>query len=310
MKAPTLSISAVERDTGLSKDTLRVWERRYGFPLPQRDALGERSYPLDQVEKLRIVRRLMDGGHRPGRVVGMPIDELRRLSESSPEPVRRAAAARPVEPVAPALIQYLELVRAHDLAALRRLLTQAQLSLGLARFVVEVVVPLNTLVGDAWMRGQLEIFQEHACTEVLHGVMRQALYLLPQPPAEARPKVLLTTFPGEPHGLGLLLAEVLLGVDGAHCTSLGLQTPLWDTVLAARAFRSDIVVLAFSGATHPQQVTDSLVELRAKLAPPVEVWVGGAAPVLHRRTPAGITALATLGDLQGALRRWREQAPR
>lgn len=308
MKAPTLSIAAVERDTGLSKDTLRVWERRYGFPLPQRDAQGERSYPLDQVEKLRIVRRLMDGGHRPGRVVGMPIDELRRLSESSPEPVRGPAiAAAPLEPVAPALNQYLELVRAHDLAALRRLLTQAQLSLGLSRFVVEVVVPLNTLVGDAWMRGQLEIFEEHACSEVLHGVMRQALYLLPQPPADTRPNVLLTTFPGEPHGLGLLLAEVLLGMAGARCTSLGLQTPLWDTVLAAQAFEADIVVLAFSSATNPQQVTDSLVELRAKLPPPVEVWVGGAAPVLHRRTPAGITALATLGDLQGALKRWRER---
>jgi hypothetical protein len=25
-------ISAVERETGLSKDTLRMWERRYGFP--------------------------------------------------------------------------------------------------------------------------------------------------------------------------------------------------------------------------------------------------------------------------------------
>ncbi|MCK7493491.1 MAG: MerR family transcriptional regulator [Comamonadaceae bacterium] len=35
----------MERDTGLSKDTLRVWERRYGFPLPGRDALGERTYP-------------------------------------------------------------------------------------------------------------------------------------------------------------------------------------------------------------------------------------------------------------------------
>jgi len=31
------NISAVERDTGLSKDTLRVWERRYGFPKPLRD---------------------------------------------------------------------------------------------------------------------------------------------------------------------------------------------------------------------------------------------------------------------------------
>jgi hypothetical protein len=70
------------------------------------------------------------------------------------------------------------------------------------------------------------------------------------------------------------------------------------------------MVLAFSGATNPQQVTDSLAELRAKLAPEIEVWVGGAAPVLHRRTPAGITALATLGDLQGALRRWRAPAPR
>ncbi|MBZ8144144.1 cobalamin-binding protein, partial [Rubrivivax gelatinosus] len=45
----TLSIAAVERDTGLSKDTLRVWERRYGFPSPARDPQGERAYPLEQV---------------------------------------------------------------------------------------------------------------------------------------------------------------------------------------------------------------------------------------------------------------------
>ena len=68
----TLSIAAVERDTGLSKDTLRVWERRYGFPLPLRDAIGERAYALDQVERLRIVKRLLDAGHRPGRVVALP----------------------------------------------------------------------------------------------------------------------------------------------------------------------------------------------------------------------------------------------
>jgi len=65
LKTLTLSIAAVERDTGLSKDALRIWERRYGFPTPQRDGSGERAYPLEQVEKLRIVKRLMDGGHRP-----------------------------------------------------------------------------------------------------------------------------------------------------------------------------------------------------------------------------------------------------
>ena len=51
--APYVSIAAVERDTGLSKDTLRVWERRYGFPQPDRDNNGERSYPHEQLEKLR-----------------------------------------------------------------------------------------------------------------------------------------------------------------------------------------------------------------------------------------------------------------
>ncbi|MGZ8253883.1 MAG: MerR family transcriptional regulator, partial [Burkholderiaceae bacterium] len=66
--APDLPIAAVERDTGLSKDTLRVWERRYGFPQPLRDANGERVYPQDQVDKLRLIKRLMDQGHRPGKI--------------------------------------------------------------------------------------------------------------------------------------------------------------------------------------------------------------------------------------------------
>ena len=52
-RALMMSIAAVERDTGLSKDTLRIWEKRYGFPLPTRDTQGERCYPMEQVERLR-----------------------------------------------------------------------------------------------------------------------------------------------------------------------------------------------------------------------------------------------------------------
>ena len=77
----TMSIAGVERDTGLAKDTLRVWERRYGFPQPGRDAFGERAYTLSEVEKLRVIKRLLDQGHRPGRIVALPIEELQRLSQ-------------------------------------------------------------------------------------------------------------------------------------------------------------------------------------------------------------------------------------
>ena len=64
-----LSISAVERETGLSKDVLRMWERRYGFPKPARDENGEREYSPADIAKLRAIRRLMDVGMRPGKLL-------------------------------------------------------------------------------------------------------------------------------------------------------------------------------------------------------------------------------------------------
>ena len=76
---PVHNIAAVERDTGIAKDTLRVWERRYGFPTPARDANGERLYAPEQVDKLRLIRRLLDHGRRPARIVGASADELARM---------------------------------------------------------------------------------------------------------------------------------------------------------------------------------------------------------------------------------------
>ena len=86
MNNPSFNIAAVERDTGLSKDVLRVWERRYGFPAPGRDDPGERIYPAEQVERLRLVKRLMDAGHRPGKLLTIPTEELNALAPRRPEP--------------------------------------------------------------------------------------------------------------------------------------------------------------------------------------------------------------------------------
>ena len=294
----SLSISAVERDTGLSKDTLRVWERRYGFPAPERDGLGERAYPVDQVEKLRIIKRLLDGGHRPGRVVSLPLDELERLSE---QPLARVAPPAGNDP--PDLQPYLDLLRTHEIEGLRRRLSQAQMRMGLAGFINDILVPLNTLIGDAWMRGQLEIFEEHAYTEVQQAVLRSALATLPDP-GIGQPRVLLTTFPGEPHGHGLLLAEAMFAIDGAHCLSLGPQTPIWDISRATQAFRIDVIALGFSGCMGPNQVVDGLVELRQKSPPEVAIWAGGAAPVLFRRPVGGVKAVASLADIHEMLKAW------
>ena len=55
--AEQFSIGMVERDTGIGRDTLRVWERRYGFPEPLRNDKGERIYNEQQLRRLQRIRR-------------------------------------------------------------------------------------------------------------------------------------------------------------------------------------------------------------------------------------------------------------
>lgn len=302
--AITLSIAAVERDTGLSKDTLRVWERRYGFPTPERDNLGERAYTLTQVEKLRIIKRLLDAGHRPGRIVPLSLEQLQEITDQTvDQPLRNVEAVLGSDD----LRAHLDLIRAHDAPRLRGELTRLLSRFGVARFVNEVVGPLNAAVGDAWIRGQMEIWQEHLYTETMQVVLRAAVAGIPEPAGTDATRVLLTTLPGEQHGLGLLMAEAMLALEGCRCISLGTQTPVWDVVLAAAACKSDIVALSFTGCMNPNQIVDGLTELRSKLPPPVRIWSGGSAPVLQRRRVEGVQPFSSLDEVPVELRRWRDE---
>lgn len=299
---PGLSISAVERDTGLSKDTLRVWERRYGFPSPGRDPLGERVYPPDQVDRLRLIRRLMDAGRRPGKIVGLPLEALRALAEQGPAPASAAAGREHAE-----LARFMELTKAHQVEDLRGALSEAALRMGLDRFVAELVAPLNRLVGEAWASGDFQVFEEHLYTEAMQGVLRTAIGSIPSS-AASRPRVLLTTFPAEPHGLGLLMAEAVLALEGCRCSSLGVQTPIRDIALAAAAQRADVVALSFSAGSNARGAIEGLAELRGRLPAPIELWAGGGCVALRRRAPAGVRVVGDLAAIGAEVARWRGQA--
>jgi methanogenic corrinoid protein MtbC1 len=295
-----LSIAAVERDTGLAKDTLRVWERRYGFPNPGRDAFGERSYPIEQVDKLRVIRRLMDNGHRPGRIMSLSLEELHALAAQSVEAPRSASDLRSDRDD---LQRFIELTKAHDVDGLRRSLSQAAVRMGVDRFVIDVAAPLNRMVGEAWARGYFEVFEEHLYTESMQIVLRNAISTIPR--TGSRPRVLLTTFPNENHGLGLLMVEAILSLEGCGCLSLGVQTPVWDIVLAATAHNADIVALSFTASLGANAVADGLAELRAKLPRATELWAGGQSPALARRSPTGIQIFRDLTEIAPAVARWR-----
>lgn len=303
------SISDVERDVGIAKETLRVWERRYAFPRPQRDANGERAYSAEQVHKLTMVKRLLDQGYRPGKIMTLEPAALAELGgKASNGPAACAMDA-------PHITTCLTLLREHKMTELRLLLTNTIANDGLQRCVVELVAPLTVAVGMAWTQGQLAVFEEHLFADMLQTVLRNAIVEASAAQANAaanaphhqrQPRVLLTTVPQERHGLGLLMVEALLAVEGAHCTSLGVQTPLAEIVDAVRAQHADIVALSFSGVTSPRAAVDNINDLRARLGEGVEVWAGGAGVAMARRhlPPGTVLDLTSVGS---AVQRWRSR---
>ena len=75
-------INVVEKETGISKYLLRMWERRYTFPRPERDVKGERIYSGIDVEKLKLVKHLMEEGYRPSKIMNLELQELKGLLKS------------------------------------------------------------------------------------------------------------------------------------------------------------------------------------------------------------------------------------
>jgi MerR family transcriptional regulator, light-induced transcriptional regulator len=291
-----LNISAVERETGLSKDVLRMWERRYGFPKPSRDENGERQYSVAEVTKLRAIKRLMDVGTRPGKIVHKVQDELNGMADQRSAPRR--------DQIAPALERdILAILQTHDAPGLQHAFANLLMRQGLQRFVLDTLAPLNRAVGDAWMRGELQVFEEHLYTEQLQVVLRAAINAFPR--QSGTPRVLLTTLPGEQHGLGLLMVEALLVPEGTQCISLGVQTPLEDIRRAALAHKVHLVALSFSGAFPVRQAGEGLATLRRQLPPSTTLWAGGEMTRRVRKTLPGVVLVPELASTIGALKSWR-----
>jgi methanogenic corrinoid protein MtbC1 len=241
----------------------------------------------------------MDTGLRPGKLIRQSLDELNALAG------QRVHARR--DAIAPAIERdVLTLLRAHDVAGLHGTLTNLLLRHGVQRFVVETVAPLNRAVGEAWMRGELQVFEEHLYTEHLQAALRGAISAFHR--QSGSPRILLTTVPGEQHGIGLLMVDALVSPEGAQCISLGTQTPFEDIRRAALAHKAQVVALSFSMAFPLRQIGEALASLRRALAPAVALWAGGEVTRRLRKSLPGVQLIPEIADTLAVLKSWRAES--
>ena len=293
--AEVLSITEVERQTGIRPATLRMWERRYGFPQPLRDRHGDRVYPLNQVERLHAARRLMAQGVRPGKIFSGGI---------ALEPAGTTALAVVPDALAAQFQPIFELLRHYRLAALHGHFQHRLLDLGLRRFVIDFLGPLSTAVGVAWGRGELPVRCEHLFSQVAMSVLHAKQAAVRVAGGGQGPKVVLATLTGETHGLGIMMVEAVLATLGAECIQFGSDMPPLEVAAAAAEPGADIVALSFSAYFPRKSASRAILALRAALPPGVVLWVGGEGAPDAADTGAGVQVFDGLAAIEAALQCW------
>ena len=267
-----LSIGALANATGVPVETLRTWERRYGFPVPVTRTDGShRRYAADTIGQVRLIVRALELGHRASTVVGLEADELRGLvGASAPETSPGAAESGDRRAIA----RWLEHTRNMDGDSLIADFQRTLASMSALEFLARHLGPYLHAMGEAWARGELRVSQEHYASERAREFLNAQWRVLAGAARATRAAVVLATPPGEQHTLGLNMAAWVVALAGVRVVYLGASTPMPELAFAVEHYRASGVVLSMA-AGYAGDLPAQLEELAQLLPAGVAVVAGG-----------------------------------
>jgi len=302
---PRHPVRVVAQRTGLSSHVLRAWERRYHVVTPTRTEGGQRLYSDADIARLSLLRALTSAGGAISQLAQLPSGELSRLARVEPLPALVPAANGAAEQSRSSALLAIE---ALDGGALRRELGRGALTLGVPKFLDQVVSPVLREVGVRWHEGTMGIAQEHLATAVVREVLgwiRESA----ETGGEA-PNLVVATPPSQMHEGGALLVAASAAAEGWRVTYLGANLPGLE--IAAAAVRTGARAVALS-LIHPDidpAMGSHLEALRRSLPAGVTLLVGGSAAAAYRAEveSAQGQVVTELTELRGALRRLASRA--
>ncbi len=289
-------IHRVAKLTGLSKDVIRVWERRFGLLKPTRGANRYRNYSDEDVALLRYLKEQLDAGTSIGDLAKLGREEL----------LHRARVATPRTAIVDNTFDRLlrELLAA--LTPLDRITFEKRLNGAVAVVPFEealhgILVPLQEQVGQLWHDGRIHIATEHYVTNQIQQKMFAALNQLPV--AEFGAKVIVVCPPGEEHNLAALALAYRCRVRGCRVYYLGSNVPVASLSALCREVKPNLTILSFPLAFPDARAADVVQALAHEVCPFSTVVAGGNGALAMRDhfNRAHIEVLEGFGELDAKL---------
>lgn len=255
---PLYNIGVVTRMTGISKATLRAWERRYGFPDAERTLGGHRLYSERDIIRVRWVKNRIDQGMQTAQAIralrhqestGQVDDELQGATadEMSGMPsFEFETSANPLMLVYQRKL--LQAIMAKDTQSADQTLGEALASSSPEALILEVFAPTLANIGHAWENDNISVAVEHLATNYLRHRLMQ--WMLSGPPVRSSAPIVMACGPGEWHEMSLLIMATLLRRRRWPIAYLGQSMPLSELSKFVSEIRPSLIVMvAMTGET-------------------------------------------------------------
>lgn len=256
----------VSRLTGLTADTIRVWERRYKAVQPERTDGNKRRYSGGQVRRLVLLRRATELGHSIGQVARLRDDDLRRIIGESTQDLPSGAS------LYDAIIDdYIRAVMSFDVHGAETILSRTAAIIPPMKFSLEVLVPLMGRIGEAWHEGDLRIHHEH----IISGQLRNILGTLIRhvEPAVGAPRVIVATPPNHLHEFGAIIGAYMAASRGFEPIYLGANMPFEEMADAATQSHAAIVLMSVARDCNGPELKSLLAGIK-EISRSHELWIG------------------------------------
>ncbi len=260
-------IHRVAKLTSLSKDVIRVWERRYGLVKPSRSSNRYREYSDEEVALLRFVKAQMEQGATIGALAAEGRDQLvARMRIATPV---SAEEQKPHERLLDDLMGSLDPL---DKAGFERRLNGAVAVIPFDEAVQRILLPLQRRIGELWHQGRLNIAVEHYVTKIIQQKLFSVMNQLPV--NEFGPRILIACPEGETHEIGAQAVAYIAAIRGCHVYYLGPNLPHSDLVIFCETITPDLVLLSLTEVKPEAAALQQLKDLE-QLATRWSVAVGG-----------------------------------
>jgi len=285
-------IRVVAQRTGLTPATIRAWERRYDAVTPTRSEGGQRVYSDVDVQRLSTLKALADAGRGISMVAALSLaDAEALLTEDLSTRIPSDSSGLAVPPSG--LDEAYRCVRDLDDEGLEKSLWRALVIHGARPFLSQVAGRLIQLLGEGYEGGQITPAHEHLASEVIERILAR---LVDRARPHDAPSLIVSTLPGEKHGLGARLASAAATLDGWSVVYLGTDLPVEEVAMAALTLAADGVAISVVRRVDAMASASALADLRQALDPRVLLFVGGGglAEIPEVLMPAGLIQMVGL----------------